>query len=350
MNLLKRNLHPRRMPSFLRWLIPLAVMLILIFLNIFHGSLFLSIPETAQALFCPSEASEVARFVVWQSRVPALLTALLAGGALAVSGLVMQTVFANPLADPSILGVNAGASLGAALALLLLGGSLGTTLFTLSGFLLTVSLAFIGAMCVIGLLLLFSSLLRSNLLLLITGVMLSFGTGSLVSLLSFFSTEQGVHNYVLWGMGDFNAVGFERLPLLAFVLIPTVGLILLLSKPLDALLLGSDYALNLGFRVQRIRTWLLLLTGILTAVVTALCGPISFIGLAVPHVARLIHRTSSHLTLLPATLLWGGGVALFCHFISRLPADGTTLPLGAITPLLGVPIVLGLLFRRGEGL
>ena len=333
-----------------RHLLPVAVLLLLIPLNIFYGSLSLPPSEIWGALLQDDSASDVVRFVVYELRIPSLITALLSGCALSVSGLAMQTLFANPLADPSILGVNAGASLGSALAMLLLGGSLTTAVFTLSGFLLTVTAAFCGAMCIIALLLLCSLRLQGNLLLLITGVMISFAVGSLISLLSFYSTEQGVHSFVIWGMGDFSGVTGERLTFFAAIILPSLLAVLLLSKPLNAMLLGLDYATSLGFRVTRIRTWLLLLIGLLTATVTALCGPISFIGLAVPHIARMALHTSNHRILLPHTLLWGGNIALLCHFITRLPADGTTLPLGAITPLLGAPVVLYILFRRREQL
>lgn len=319
-------------------------------LNLFWGSIHLPIEEIWKVITFSPEATETARIIVLESRLPSILTAILAGSALAVSGIIMQTVFANPLADPSVLGVSAGASLGAAIALLCCGSALTTAWFSLSGFLLTMSAAFIGAMLVIIILLACSVRLRNNLLLLITGVMISFVTSSLVSLLSFFSTEQGVHSYVIWGLGNFCGISWDRIPLLACFIIPSLLITFLLSKPLNSLLLGQDYATNLGFKITKIRTQLLLLTGVLTAAVTAFCGPISFIGLAVPHMARFWFRTSNHRTLLPASILWGANTALFCLFITHLPNNGTTLPLSGITPILGVPIVIYILFKRREQL
>lgn len=310
------------------------------------GSVHLAPIEVWQALTGSAPDGSAARFIVIDSRLPQMLTAVLSGMALAVCGLVMQTLFSNPLADPSLLGVNSGASLGAAVALLALGGSWGIGGATLGGTLLTVGAAFAGALVVIGLLVAASRLLRGNLALLVAGVMLSFAISALISLLSFYATADGVRSFVVWGMGDFSALTLERLPLYAaLLLLPLLG-VLLMARPLDALLLGADYAANLGVRVQRVRTRLLLLTGLLTAAVTALCGPISFIGLAVPHMARLLLRTATHRCLLPLTLVLGADVAMLALVLSHLPGERGTIPLSAITPLMGVPVVAYILLRR----
>lgn len=310
------------------------------------GSVHLAPIEVWQALTGSAPDGSTARFIVVDSRLPQMLTAVLSGMALAVCGLVMQTLFSNPLADPSLLGVNSGASLGAAVALLALGGSWGIGGATLGGTLLTVGAAFVGALAVIGLLVAASRLLRGNLALLVAGVMLSFAISALISLLSFYATADGVRSFVVWGMGDFSALTLERLPLYAaLLLLPLLG-VLLMARPLDALLLGADYAANLGVRVQRVRTRLLLLTGLLTAAVTALCGPISFIGLAVPHMARLLLRTATHRRLLPLTLVLGADVAMLALVLSHLPGERGTIPLSAITPLMGVPVVAYILLRR----
>ena len=310
------------------------------------GSVHLAPIEVWQALTGSAPDGSTARFIVVDSRLPQMLTAVLSGMALAVCGLVMQTLFSNPLADPSLLGVNSGASLGAAVALLALGGSWGIGGATLGGTLLTVGAAFVGALAVIGLLVAASRLLRGNLALLVAGVMLSFAISALISLLSFYATADGVRSFVVWGMGDFSALTLERLPLYAaLLLLPLLG-VLLMARPLDALLLGADYAANLGVRVQRVRTRLLLLTGLLTAAVTALCGPISFIGLAVPHMARLLLRTATHRCLLPLTLVLGADVAMLALVLSHLPGERGTIPLSAITPLMGVPVVAYILLRR----
>lgn len=275
-------------------------------------------------------------FIVLSLRLPAALTALIAGAALAGGGLVMQTLFRNPLADPSILGVSSGAGLGAAIAMLAFGSIA-----------LATGMAFAGALVVIAILTAASRWMRRDTDLLIVGVMISFIVGSLTSLLSFFATAEGVRSYVIWGMGDFSGVTGSRLiyyiiaTLIVFIAAPFV------VRPLDALLLGPDYARSLGVNPQRWRTVMLVAVGWLTALTTALCGPISFIGLAVPHAARRIAGTARHTTLLPTTLLLGSATALACLLITRLPAAfGLThsiLPLGAITPLLGAPIVIKLL-------
>ena len=275
-----------------------------------------------------------------------MCTALLAGAALGVSGLVMQTLFSNPLADPSLLGVNSGASLGAAIALLAFGGSFALGGATLSGVLFTVGAAFVGACAVIALIALCSRWLTSNLSLLVAGVMLSFIISSVISLLSFYATSEGVRSFVVWGLGDFSGVSSSRLWLMSILVIVPVWGVRLCATSMNALLLGADYATNLGVNVKRVRTLLLILTGLLTAVVTALCGPISFIGLAVPHVSRMLLRTADHRKLLPAVFVMGADVALLSLILSHLPGEAGTLPIAAITPLLGAPVVLYILVKR----
>ena len=258
----------------------------------------------------------------------------------------MQTLFNNPLAEPSLLGVNSGASLGAALALLAFGGSWSLGGATLSGVLLTVAAAFTGACAVIALLLVCSRFLRGNLALLVAGMMFSFILSAIISVLSFYATADGVRSFVIWGMGDFSGVSLPRLPLYAALILLPLAALFPFSRSLNALLLGPHYAANLGIAVRSARTWLLLLTGLLTATVTALCGPISFIGLAVPHVARLHLRTADHRKLLPTTLLWGADTALLALVLSHLPGERGILPPAAITPLMGVPVVIYILLKR----
>lgn len=326
--------------------LPLLLLLMLLPVSLLTGSVPLPPHEVWEAFTGQSSNDGTAYFIIWQSRLPAALTAILSGAALAASGLVMQTLFANPLADPSLLGVNSGASLGAALALLAFGGSFAWGNASISGVLLTVAAAFAGALSVIGILVLFSRLLRGNLALLVAGVMLNFIIGALISLLSFFATTDGVHSFIIWGLGDFGGLSMEKLPLYAALILIPALLLWLLTHPLNALLLGEDYATNLGINVRSARTRLLLLTGILTASVTAVCGPIGFVGLAVPHIARLLLRSADHRKLLPATLLLGADVALLALILSHLPGERGTLPLAAITPLIGVPVVLYILLRR----
>lgn len=323
------------------------VTLLLFLANIFFGSIHIE-PSRVWAALSGSETDAIVRFVVLESRLPQALTALLAGAGLAVSGLMLQTLFHNPLADPSILGVNSGASLGVAVVMLLLGGSVSTFGTSVGGYVLIVAAALVGALLIIGLLLFLSSFIKSNLTLLIVGIMISYVTSSLISLLNYSATEQGVHSYIIWGLGNFSGVGLKGMPMFAGILAVCFVMSLMLVKPLNTLLLGSSYARNLGTNIALTRTLMLLLTGLIAAVVTAFCGPISFIGLAVPHIARMICRTSNHRTLMPLTLFVGADLGLLCALICTLPADGTLIPLNVITPLFGVPVILWVLLCGRE--
>lgn len=324
--------------------ISLLLLPVLCLLSLLVGSVHISPAEVWAALM--GNSNETVRYIVTESRLPQMCTALLAGAALGVSGLVMQTLFSNPLADPSLLGVNSGASLGAAIALLAFGGSFALGGAALSGVLFTVGAAFVGACVVIALIALCSRWLTSNLSLLVAGVMLSFIISSVISLLSFYATSEGVRSFVVWGLGDFSGVSSSRLWLMSILVIVPVWGVRLCATSMNALLLGADYATNLGVNVKRVRTLLLILTGLLTAVVTALCGPISFIGLAVPHVSRMLLRTADHRKLLPAVFVMGADVALLSLILSHLPGEAGTLPIAAITPLLGAPVVLYILVKR----
>lgn len=329
----------------MRFLFLMALVLLLALANLLMGSVRVSVAEVWQVLTHPATES-TASFIVLQHRLPQLLTALLAGASLAVGGAVLQTLFRNPLADPSLLGVNAGASLGAAVALLLWGGVVSAGGWVLSGFVLTLVFALAGALAVLFLLVGVARRLSGAGGLLIVGVMLSFIASSAVSLLNFFATAEGVRSYMLWGMGDFSTLGADRLPLVAVALVPAwVGLIVAI-KPLDALLLGSDYARSMGVNVGRTRLLLLLAVGWLSALITATCGPIAFLGLAAPHLARLLFRTALHRPLLPAAFLTGAALALLCLLISRWPGTDSILPINAITPLIGAPLVIVLLLKK----
>ena len=261
---------------------------------------------------------------------------MLWGASLAVAGLLLQTAFRNPLAGPSIFGITSGASLAVALVTLLLGGSATALGFQLS----IVVAAFVGASIVTAIVLALSSIVRSNTMLLIVGIMIGYIASSAITLLNYFASEEGVRNYLLWGMGNFGDVSLQQLPL--FTILSLVGILasLMLIKPLNTLLLGDRYAENLGINIRRVRNQLLIVTGLLTAVSTAYCGPVAFLGLAVPHIARLVTNTENHRQLLPSTILCGAIVALLCNFLTTLPPNGTLLPLNAITPLIGAPVII----------
>ena len=327
-----------------------ALALAMVFLsvaNVLWGSLDIPVKDVWQIL-CGNEIEghPAWSIIVLQGRVPQMLTALLTGTALGTCGLLLQTAFRNPLAGPSILGIDSGANLGVAIVLLLLGGSASIGSLALGGHLLVVVVAMVGALSIMALLMILSRLLRSQVMLLITGVIISYVTGSIIQLLNYSATEQGVFSFVIWGMGNFASVGIERLPV--FCALSCIGLFLalLLIKPLDALLLGDRYAENLGIKIGRVRQMLLLVTGLLTATTTAFCGPISFIGLAVPHLARLTLGTSYHRMLMPATMLIGADLTLVCNLLSTLPRDGSLIPISVITPLIGAPVVLHVILKQ----
>ena len=307
--------------------------------NILVGSVSIPASEVLHILM-GDESKPSWQYIVLQSRLPQAITATLAGGALAVSGLMLQTAFRNPLAGPSIFGINSGAGLGVALVMLLLGGSISAGSVSISGFVAVLVAAFVGAMAVMALIFFFSTLVRNNVMLLIIGIMVGYISNSAISLLNFFATDEGVKSYMVWGMGSFGGVSMRMMPV--FSVITLLGLLgaLLLIKPLNALLLGDRYAENLGIDILRVRNWLLVVTGLLTAIVTAFCGPVAFIGLAVPHLARLMLQTDNHRSLLPATILMGAVVALTCNLLCVLPGESGVIPLNGITPLIGAPVII----------
>ncbi len=335
--------------SLKRYIIPILCLLLvaLCAANLWWGSIKIPAQEVWNIL-CGGECEQSAwRFIILESRLPQMITALLAGAALAGAGLLLQTAFNNPLAGPSILGIDTGAGLGVALVMLFFGGTIGVTeASTLSGFAAIMAGAFIGSILVLGTILFFSTIVKNNIMLLIVGIMVGYITSSIISLLNYFATAEGVHSYTIWGMGNFSGVTLGQLPY--FALFVGVGLLIaiLLIKPLNALLLGDRYAANLGVNIRLTRNLLLIVTGLLTASTTAFCGPIAFIGLAVPHIARLLLRSSNHNTLLPVTLLCGAITALLCNLICILPGESGILPINAITPVLGAPVIIYVIINQ----
>ena len=318
-------------------------------MSLLIGSVSIPASQVVAALTGGEVERESWRYIILESRLPQTVTAMLCGASLAASGLMLQTAFRNPLAGPSILGITNGASLGVAIVMLVTGGTLSLQVsdvgMFLAGSLAVVVSAFLGAIAVIALLLLASTIVSSNLMLLIIGIMVSYLVSSVVSMVHTIANADNIQSYVLWGMGSFNNVTLEQLPL--FAVLTLVGLLqaVLLIKPLNALMLGDEYARNLGVNVRRVRRWLLLSTGLLTGISTAYCGPVAFIGLAVPHIARLMMRTADHLTLMPVTIVMGAVVALLCNVISVLPQH-SVLPLNAVTPLFGAPVIIYIILKR----
>lgn len=319
----------------------------LFMLNIFCGSVSIPAAKVARILYCAisntaTDIDDTSTYIILQSRMPQAIVATLCGASLSVAGLLLQTVFRNPLAGPSIFGITSGASLAVALVTLLLGGSA-----TALGMQLTVFVAaFIGASIVTLLVLTLSAIVRSNTMLLIVGIMIGYIASSAITLLNYFASTDGIRNYMLWGMGSFGDVSQQQLPL--FALLSCAGIIasLLFIKPLNTMLLGDRYAASLGVDIRKVRRRLIFITGLLTAVSTAYCGPIAFVGLAVPHISRLLMHTDNHRYILPATIFCGSAVALLCNFISMMPANGTLLPINAITPLIGAPVIIYVIIRK----
>lgn len=285
-------------------------------------------------------------YIVCHSRVPSAITALLTGASLGTCGLLLQSYFRNPLAGPSILGITNGAHLMVALV------TLGSTTVGLSPTIATMSLhvvaAFIGAFAVLSLLLLLGRYVRSQVTLLILGILLSYLTSAAITLLSYQATQQGLQQLMLWGMGDFGSVGLQGLPwFVAFSLLGITASFLLV-KPMNGWMLGELYAQNLGINLRATRLLLLGVTGLLSAVTTAWCGPIAFVGLSMPHAARLLFLTDDHRVLLPASALLGGLCCSVCLRLSTCPDGGTLLPINALTPFFGVPIIIYVLTKTDK--
>ena len=323
------------------------VLIVLFASNLLYGSVSIPFGEVVGILLGNDTDKAAWQHIILQSRLPQAVTALFAGASLAVCGLLLQTLFKNPLAGPSILGISDGANLGVALVMLFFGNSFQFfSVYSFSGSIAMIIAAFIGACLILGVILFFSTKVSSPVMLLIIGIMIGYLASSAITILTYYSTADRVHSFVLWGMGDFSGVSNERLPF--FMVSSLVGLCLavLMIKPLNALLLGELYATNLGIDVKRTRIFILLCTGLLTATTTAFCGPISFIGLAVPHIARLLLTTSNHNLLLPVTIVAGACVALLCNLLTVFPGADSILPLNAITPLVGAPVIIYVIINR----
>lgn len=322
------------------------VIIVLFILNLVMGSVSIPVEDTIRILMGEGSVKPSWQYIILESRMPQALTAILCGGALAASGLMLQTAFRNPLAGPSIFGINSGAGLGVALVMLFLGGSISAGSVSLSGFVAVLTAAFVGAMAVMTLIFFFSTIVRNHVMLLIIGIMIGYISNSAISLLNFFATDEGVRSYMVWGMGSFGGVSMRMMPVFASITLLGLAGCLVLIKPLNALMLGDRYAENLGVNIIRTRNWLLIVTGILTAITTAFCGPIAFIGLAVPHITRLLLTTDNHRSLLPATMLMGAVIALLCNLITILPGETGVIPLNAVTPLIGAPVIIYVIIKR----
>ena len=325
-------------PTLLLMLVILASIFLFFLLNLLLGSVHIPFRSVWNILWGNTDESIIWQNIIWKSRVPQALTALVAGAGLSVSGLQMQTVFRNPLAGPSVLGISSGASLGVA-CVVLLSGAMGGVALSKLGYMGEVALsiaAIIGALSVMALIVYVSQKVKGNVTLLIIGVMIGYVASAIIGVLKYFSVEEDIRAYVIWGLGSFARVSGDQMIL--FVCIMAV-----------LLPLGDGYARNLGLNIKRARLLVISCSGVLVAIVTAYCGPIMFIGLAVPHLCRAIFHTSDHRILMPATLLVGASLALVCNLIARMPGFEGALPVNSVTALVGAPVVASVLFRKRKG-
>ena len=322
---------------------------VLFLLNLFLGSVDIPFRSIWNILLGMDEGESVIwQNIIWKSRVPQALTAMVAGAGLAVSGVQMQTVFRNPLAGPSVLGISSGASLGVAF-VVLLSGSIGGIALSRLGFMGEIALtmaAIIGALSIMALIVYVSQKVHGNVTLLIIGVMIGYVANAVIGVLKFFSVEEDIRAYVIWGLGSFARVSGNQMMVFVCIMAVLLPLSFLLIKTLNLLLLGDAYARNLGLNIKRARLQVIACSGVLVAIVTAYCGPITFLGLAVPHLCRGIFRSSDHRILMPASLLAGAALALLCNLIARMPGFEGALPVNSVTALVGAPVVVSVLFKK----
>lgn len=333
-------------------LLIMASIFLFFFLNLVLGSVSIPLRAVWNILWGTGNESVIWQNIIWKSRVPQALTALVAGAGLSVSGLQMQTVFRNPLAGPSVLGISSGASMGVAF-VVLLSGSLGGVALSKLGFIGEIALtiaAIAGSLSIMALIVFVSQKVRGNVTLLIIGVMIGYIANAVIGVLKFFSVEEDIRAYVIWGLGSFARVSGDQMTLFICIMVVLLPLSFLLVKTLNLLLLGDAYARNLGLNIKRARLLVIICSGVLVAIVTAYCGPIIFLGLAVPHLCRGMFRTSDHRILMPASLLAGASLALVCNLIARMPGFEGALPVNSVTALVGAPVVMSVLFnkRRNE--
>lgn len=321
---------------------------IFFFLIIIYGPVDIPVSDSLRVLFGGNTDGRYLETIVMQTRLPMAIGAACCGAMLSIAGLMMQTIFHNPLAGPSVLGVSSGSSFGVALIMLGSGGVL-ANLPGIWGPIASFAGALTGGILTILILLIFSSILRSGVTLLIVGIMLSYLCSSGISLLNYFSPADEIRNYLVWGLGSFTGLRLSSSLILLWLTLAATLPAGIFTKPLNAMLMGERYMENVGYNVKRIRGIMLLYSGLLVAVSTAFCGPIGFIGLIVPHLCRLLFKTSNHLILLPASLMFGGLISLGCAFISIIPAQHYgIMPINVITPVIGVPVILYLLVRRNK--
>jgi len=320
------------------------MIIIFFLLDVFLGSVSIKATEVIKAIFTNTDSSFAT--IILKFRLPKAITALIVGIALSLSGLQMQTVFRNPMAGPDVLGISSGASLG--VAFVILGFSANISLAGISGFgnWILVAASWIGAGAVMILVMFISSRVKDIMTILILGIMLSSGISAIVTIMQYFSNETMLKAYIIWTMGSLGNLTTSQLNVLLISV--SVGLLLSLisSKMLNALLMGENYAASIGLNVKLSRLVIFTCTSILTGSVTAFCGPIGFIGIAVPHIVRILFKTSDHKILIPGTILTGGVVMLASDIISQLPGSENVLPVNSVTSLIGIPVVIWVILRN----
>ncbi len=323
-----------------------AGLILLFFVNISFGSITIPFKEVYTSLTGGHSSKSTWEYIIINYRLPKAITAVLVGMGLSISGLLMQTLFRNPLAGPYVLGLSSGASLG--VAFVILGASILPSF--LSGILLSpygiVLASTLGSTTVLLLVLLVSQRLRDTMAILIVGLMFGSFTSAIVGVLTYFSSAEQLQKFTFWSMGNLGNLSWTSILILTICVLFGLLLSLLSTKPLNALLLGENYAKSMGLNFNKARLFIILATGILAGSITAYAGPIAFVGLAVPHIAKLVFQTSNHTILFWSTLLFGAAIMLICDVVSQMPGMEITLPINAITSILGAPVVIWLLVRK----
>ena len=327
----------------------LGLVIILFFLDLLLGSVRIPLETVWEILLGNEAVSQSSANIIYKFRIPKACTAILAGAALSVGGLQMQTLFRNPLAGPSVLGITSGASLGVAV-VMLAGGSaismfaIGANSMGRSGLIILAST--LGAALILLIVLALSIRIRDNTVILILGIMMGFITTALVSIWQYFSEPSQIQDYLIWTFGSLHGVTDSSLILLSIAVLLGIFMTFLNAKSLNMLLLGEAYARSMGLRIHRARSLIIVTTSLLAGAVTAFCGPIGFVGIAVPHLTRALLRTTDHRVLIPSTCLAGAIIMLVCDIIAQLPGSSIALPINAVTALIGAPVVIGVILNR----
>jgi len=342
----KNKMISRKHTSLIFVLLPILIVLLFL-LNIWYGSINISWFDVWDTLLLNETVNNTSEIIILQYRLPQAITALSVGIGLSIAGLLLQTTFTNPLAGPSVLGISAGASLGVALVVLL--GGIGGIKFVgtsvLFGDMAIVLASFTGALVVLTIIVFVSRKVGNAVTVLIIGIMIGYLVSSVVGTLQFFSSSEDLHAFILWGLGSFSKTTIAQSISIFSVTIAISLVTILFIKPLNAFLLGNQYALSSGFNIKLMQSVFILISGFLIALGTAFTGPIAFIGLAVPHIARTIFRTSNHTVLLPAVMLIGAALTLGCNLVSKLPGYDASLPINAVTSMVGAPIVIWVIIK-----